>query len=48
MQTMTDGGADYCFECVGNADVMLAAFRSTHEVRNLDFSEFRIQSISSK
>jgi Zn-dependent alcohol dehydrogenase len=33
LQNMTDGGADYCFECVGNVDIMLAAFRSTHEVR---------------
>ncbi|KAH7296605.1 hypothetical protein KP509_26G030300 [Ceratopteris richardii] len=28
---MTDGGADYCFECVGNVDLMLAAFESCHD-----------------
>ncbi|CAM0871803.1 unnamed protein product [Alopecurus aequalis] len=28
---MTDGGADYCFECIGAASVMLDAFRSTKQ-----------------
>lgn len=31
LQEMTDGGADYCFECVGNVDLMLAAFQGCHE-----------------
>lgn len=31
VQKMTDGGADYCFECVGDVDLMLAAFESCHE-----------------
>lgn len=34
---MTDGGADYCFECVGNVDIMLAAFESCQEVTFLSF-----------
>uniref|UniRef100_A0A0D3FET7 Uncharacterized protein n=1 Tax=Oryza barthii TaxID=65489 RepID=A0A0D3FET7_9ORYZ len=28
---MTDGGADYCFECIGLASVMSDAFRSSRE-----------------
>lgn len=29
---MTDGGADYCFECIGASSVMLDAFRSAKQV----------------
>lgn len=29
---MTDGGADYCFECIGLAALMNDAFRSSREV----------------
>jgi hypothetical protein len=29
---MTDGGADYCFECIGVAAVMIDAFRSAKQV----------------
>lgn len=32
---MTDGGADYCFECIGLASVMSDAFRSSREVCTL-------------
>ena len=28
---MTDGGADYSFECIGNVDVMRAALECTHK-----------------
>ena len=28
---MTDGGVDYSFECIGNVDVMRAAFESCHK-----------------
>lgn len=28
---MTDGGADYCFECIGIASVMKDAFSSSRE-----------------
>lgn len=31
LKETTNGGADYCFECVGNVDLMLAAFESCHE-----------------
>ncbi|KAI5084319.1 hypothetical protein GOP47_0000488 [Adiantum capillus-veneris] len=31
VKEMTNGGADYCFECVGNVDLVLAAFESCHE-----------------
>ena len=30
---MTDGGADYCFECIGLAALMNDAFLSSREVR---------------
>ncbi|XP_042464797.1 alcohol dehydrogenase-like 7 [Zingiber officinale] len=29
IKEMTDGGADYCFECIGLASVMLEAYRSS-------------------
>ncbi|KAH7433813.1 hypothetical protein KP509_07G087600 [Ceratopteris richardii] len=31
LQDLTSGGVDYCFECVGNVDLMLAALESTRE-----------------
>ncbi|MCO5600337.1 hypothetical protein L7F22_054448 [Adiantum nelumboides] len=31
VKEMTNGGADYCFECVGNVDLVLAAFESCHK-----------------
>lgn len=39
---MTDGGADYCFECIGLASLMEEAFNSSRDVvlslLNLDYS----------
>ncbi|OWM80990.1 hypothetical protein CDL15_Pgr007021 [Punica granatum] len=32
IKEMTDGGADYCFECIGVASVMADAFASSREV----------------
>jgi threonine dehydrogenase-like Zn-dependent dehydrogenase len=32
IKELTDGGADYCFECVGLASLMQEAFRSSREV----------------
>jgi len=32
---MTDGGADYCFECIGLAALMNDAFRSSRDVCTL-------------
>ena len=32
IKEMTDGGADYCFECIGLASVMNDAFNSSREV----------------
>lgn len=29
---MTNGGADYCFECIGLASMMLEAYRSSRVV----------------
>ena len=29
---MTNGGADYCFECIGLASLMAEAFNSSREV----------------
>jgi Zn-dependent alcohol dehydrogenase len=29
---MTNGGADYCFECIGLASLMNDAFKSSHQV----------------
>ena len=32
IKEITDGGADYCFECIGLASVMEDAFNSNREV----------------
>eukprot|EP00249_Psilotum_nudum_P010077 c22318_g1_i7 orf=235-717(-) len=31
LRELSSGGLDYCFECVGNVDVMRAAFQSCHD-----------------
>eukprot|EP00249_Psilotum_nudum_P010078 c22318_g2_i1 orf=185-1336(-) len=31
LQEHTDGGVDYCFECVGQVDLMKSAFECTHD-----------------
>ena len=35
IKDLTDGGADYCFECIGLASVMQEAFSSCREVLSL-------------
>uniref|UniRef100_A0A803MEB1 Alcohol dehydrogenase 1 n=1 Tax=Chenopodium quinoa TaxID=63459 RepID=A0A803MEB1_CHEQI len=36
IKELTDGGADYCFECIGSATVMQDAFESSREELSLD------------
>ncbi|CAN0892778.1 Alcohol dehydrogenase-like 1 [Linum grandiflorum] len=36
IKEMTDGGADYCFECIGLASLMADAFSSSREELNLE------------
>jgi Zn-dependent alcohol dehydrogenase len=37
IKDMTNGGADYCFECIGLASLMEEAFNSSREVCSLYF-----------
>lgn len=38
IKDMTNGGADYCFECIGLASVMAEAFNSSRDVCSLFIS----------
>lgn len=37
IKELTDGGADYCFECIGSATVMQDASESTRQVCTYNF-----------
>ena len=42
IKELTNGGADYCFECIGMASVMQEAFRSSRQVTPLSHARIRI------